>query len=254
VDWRAGCAHATTSPDPIVVAESPVAGVDLRDVLDRGLVASNGPRPDVVVTRDPAVVSYAAGSRDYITVVLPYDRTYVLVSADTSPLPTPADRDALARNAVTADARGAKEPFAWLADTSCTGAPGSPAASPGIVAYAADDPIARQLAERIVALAAARPAPAWVPGNLSSRATGLRVAAMWGDSITAALATGRAAAAIIGITRGPLTHCGVPAAPLAWRGVPLVDSRAHAIVRRGSGAAFVINDDGTLHFVRRKSP
>ena len=33
--------------------------------------------------------------------------------------------------------------------------------------------------------------------------------------------------------------------------VPLVDSRAHVIVRRGSGAALLVAPDGTLQFIRR---
>lgn len=218
--------------------------------------ASSGPRPDVVVSRDPGVIAYATSSRDYFTVALPYDRTYVLASADSAaPLATPADRDALARDAVTADVRGAQEPFAWLADATCAGSTDSPPASAGaVVAYAVDDPIARQLAERIVALAAARPSPSWLPATLSSRAAVLRVAAMQADSITAALATGRAAAAVTAFARGSQERCDTRAVPRKWRTVPLIDSRAHAIVRRGSGAAFVINADGTLRFVRRKSP
>lgn len=225
-------------------------------MLDRGLVASNGPRPDVVVSRDPGVISYANSSRDYIAVALPYDRTYVLVSADTTArFPALAERDALARDAVTADTRGAQEPFAWLADATCVGSPDSPLTSAGpVVAYAVDDAIARQLAERIVALAAARPSPAWLPAMLSPRAAVLRVAAMQADSIPAALATGRAVAAVIAFAHASRVRCGTAAAPTSWRAVPLIDSRAHAIVRRGSGAAFVINDDGTLRFVRRSKP
>lgn len=246
------CARLATLPAAVVVVEPPGAGADLRDVLDRGLPASDAHRPDVVVSRDPRVISYANSSRDYFTVALPYDRTYVLVSADTAaPLPTPAERDALARDAVTADVRGANEPFEWRTDPGCTTPPDSPASPISVVAYAGDDPIARQLAERIVALTDARRGAAWLPTELTSAGTTPRVAAVDADSIAAALATGRATAAVVAVQRDPRVRCSMKSAPLAWRGIPLVDSRAHAIVRRGSGAAFIIGVDGTLRFVRR---
>ena len=242
--------------EPVIVTESPGPADDLRDVLDRGLPAAQAPRPDVVVTRDPNVLSYAARRSDYFTVVLPYDRTYVFVSPDSSALiPSQFERDGLARDAVTADARGAAEPFAWLFDSSCIGPRASAPASPmPVVAYAAGDAIARELAERIVALAGGRAGSAWLPAKLTSGGTTPRVVAVDVDSIVDELASGRAAAAVAPVPRDPRAHCGTPKAPLPWRGVPLVDSRAHAIVRRGGGAAFIVNDDGTLHFVRRNSP
>lgn len=245
-DADGGCARAAGTP--VVVAESPPAGADLRDVLDRGLPASRSPRPDVVVTSDASTIAYAIGSGEYAAYALPYVQTYVLLSSDSGAMPSPAERDALARNAVTADVRGAVEPFAWLADAGCSVQPATPPATThAIVAYAAGDVIARQLAERIVALAPSH--PAWIPAMTTPR-----VAALPADSITAAIAAGRAAAAIVALPRDAHNHCGTSAAPLSLHTVPLVDSRAHAIVRRGSGAVFVINDDGTLHFVRRKAP
>ncbi len=76
----------------VIVTESPDPDADLRDVLDRGLPAAHAPRPDVVVTRDPIVLSYAARAPGYFTVTLPYDRTYVLVSADSDVAPAVAGR------------------------------------------------------------------------------------------------------------------------------------------------------------------
>jgi hypothetical protein len=251
------CERRATAAPPVIIAEMPAPGTDLRDVLDRGLPATHMPRPDVVVTRDPNVVSYAATSAGYFTVVLPYDRTYVLVSADSAPaIPSQTDRDALARDAVTGDARGATPPFAWLADPTCM-APFAPTAAPtaappkSVVAYVDGDAIARELAERVVALAASRIRPAWLPTILAPGAAPARVAPVTADSITGALATGLAAAAVIALPLDPRARCGTPGAPFPWRAVPLVDSRAHAIVRRGSGAAFIIRADGTLRFIRR---
>jgi len=248
------CERRVTEAPPVIITESPTPGSDLRDVLDRGPATARAPRPDVVVTRDPNVLAYAARSAEYFTVALPYNRTYLLVSVDSAfAVPSPAERGALARDAVTADARGAAEPFAWLADASCIAPFILPLAPPrSIVAYPAGDEIARQLAERIVALAAARTRPAWLPANLASGAP--RILAVTADSIDAELATGRAAAAIVALPRDPRARCGTSRASVPWRGVPLVDSRAHVIVRRGSGAAFIIGADGTLRFTRRIAP
>ena len=122
------CERAATATSPVVITEKPGPDTDLRDVLDRGFPATHAIRPDVVVTRDPNVISYAAASAAYFTAVLPYDRTYTLAAADsTASVPSQAERDALARNAVTADVRGAAQPFAWLADASCV-MPPAPAA------------------------------------------------------------------------------------------------------------------------------
>ncbi len=246
------CERAGAGVAPVVITETPGPETDLRDVLDRGLPATHAPRPDVVVTRDPNVLAYTASSADYFIVALPYDRTYVLAAIDSAPAASSqTDREALARDAVTADTRGAVQPFAWLSPT-CTALPSPPAARPvPVVAYAFGDAIARQLAERIVALAGARVPPAWLPASIASSGAALRVAAIAGDSIANTIATGRAVAAVVALPRDPRTRCGTPNVPLAWRELPLVDSRAHAIVRRGSGTAFIIGVDGTLRFVRR---
>jgi hypothetical protein len=245
----ADCEHYATATAPVIITETPAPGTDLRDVLDRGLPAAHLPRPDVVVTRDPNVLAYAANSAEYFAVALPYDRTYVIVPADSEvTAPTQTERDALARDAVTADARGAAPPIASVTDGTCA-APLAAVGTPTrpVVAYAAGDAIARQLAERIVALAAAHARPAWLPARLASAGATPRVAAVAADSISVALATGRAAVAVVAFPRDPPAPCGTP-------GIPLVDSRAHAIVRRGSGAAFIIGADGSLRFTRRSVP
>jgi hypothetical protein len=247
------CERGAAAVAPVLITETPAPESDVRDVLDRGLPATHAPRPDVIVTRDPNVLAYAMSSADYFTVVLPWNRTYVLASADSaSAVPSQGERDALARDAVTGDTRGAAEPFAWLTDASCVAhfAPASTSSKP-VVAYAAGDAIARQLAERVVALAGAGPRPAWLPATLASSAAAPRIAAMAPDSISGALVSGRVAAAVVAVPRDPRSRCGTPSAPLATGAVPLVDSRAHVIVRRGSGAAFIIGVDGTLRFVRR---
>ncbi len=250
------CERHVTSATPVIITEAPGPDADLRDILDRGLPAAHLPRPDVVVTRDPNLLAYAASSAEYFTVALPYDRTYFLVAVDSaSPAPSRVERDALARDAVTADARGAAPPFASINDTTCLVVFARASPPPrSVVAYPAGDAVARQLAERIVALARARARPAWLPASLASGGAASRVAAIDIGSAADALLGGRAAAAIVAIPRDPHTECGTSDNSFPWRGVPLVDSRAHAIVRRGSGAAFVIGAYGTLRFIRRSAP
>ena len=247
---------STTAASPVIVTETPPAGADPRDVMDRGLPATGGPRPDVVLTRDPDVLAYAASSAEYFIRALPWNRTYVLVTTDSaSTTPSDAERDALARDAVSADARGAAPPFAWLTDPACVVPFAPPPSTPqSVIAYAADDAIARQLAERVVALSGARARTAWLPSAFARGAPAPRVAAVVVDSIADVLATGRAAAAVVALSRDPRARCGTTDAPLPRRGIPLVDSRAHVIVRRGSGAAFTIGADGTLRFTRRGAP
>lgn len=255
------CTDTMPGASPVVDTVAVPRGVDLRDFLDRGLPAAAGtPRADVLVTRDPDVLSYAAQLGTYRSIALPWDRTYALVAPrfDSSAVPPTADeRSALARDAVQADARGAQPPFWWETDTTCaTGTPRYSAGAPRIIGYPADDPIARQLAERIVALAGAPQTPPWIPSALSSPAAGpLRTVGFAPTALNDALASGQIAAFVSGIPRGRPAECAgsarIPAGALL---VPLVDSRAHALMRRGSGASFVIGSDGVLRFVPRPTP
>lgn len=238
---------------PVVVAVAPPPGADLRDLLDEGM-APTGHRADVLVTRDAEVIAYAGRRADYLTAAMPWNSTYLLVAArpiSASTVPSSAERDALARDAVTGDARGAVEPFAWRTDESCVAAfPALSSAPRPVVAYATGDAIARQLAERIVSLSDAAPSPAWVAAVLAER--GVRIIAVPTDSIPAVLAAGRAAAAVTPLARDPRSPCGTRENALVPAGaIPLVDSRAHVIVRRGSGAALLVAPDGSLQFTRR---
>ncbi len=260
-DWT-GCAGLRERPSlanaPTVVAISAPPGADLRDILDVGLAGKPSVRPDVVVTSDPDVIAYAV-LRDgaYLVSALPWASTYALVvpRADSIAMPPPAERQALARDAVTADARGAMEPFPWRIDASCAtlSQPTATAARP-VVAYATGDATARELAERVVSLAGAASRPPWLSGLTDERGSAraaLYIAPMHVDSIAYALASGRAAAAVLPVMRDPRTRCGTPGdVPIPSHAVPLIDTRAHVIVRRGSGAAFIIAPDGSLRFTR----
>lgn len=249
------CAGNPIPPlDPAVVVFGGVPpGTDLRDVLDRGMPDAGGRLPDVVVTRDPEVLAYAARRGEYLSVPLAWDRTYVLLvpATDTAPaIPLPAERDELGRDAVQADVRGALPPLPWPGQGACPGPAGvPPAMPPAVLAYAAGDPVARQLAERVVALATPLARPAWIPSGLARRLPRTRPAPR--DSIANLLAAWHAAAALTYYDRMPGIACdSLGPVPPGYAAVPLVDSRAHALVRRGSGVAFYITNDGGLRFVR----
>ncbi len=226
---------------PIVVSLR-APGTDLRDLMDGGVAATAGRRPDLLVTRDSQELAYARRRGDFLVAALPWSTTYLLVAArplTTTGVTSPAERNALARDAVTSEARGAAEPFPWLTDTACV-APPPPAttATPRILAYAHSDAIARELAERIRALSADREPIAIGP--------------LQSALIIGSIAAGRVSAGILPLSRDPRTPCGnrgnarVPAGA-----IPLVDARAHVIIRRGSGAAILIAPDGSFRFVRR---
>jgi hypothetical protein len=210
-----------------------------------------------VVSRDPDLLDYARRRSGYLVQALPWNTTYVLVTAgaDSAPSgPSDAQREALARDAVTGDARGALGPFGWLTDPACLHEiPRATAAPRSIVAYPTGDAIARQIAERTVSLAAGGSREAWLPAVLARNSTtGARIASVDPDSITRALTTGRAAAAIIPVARDWTTPCGTRAnLPLPRGAIALVDARDHIIVRLGSGATVLIDASGALHAVKR---
>lgn len=245
----------STLGSPVVIPIAVPIGMDLRDVLDLGVVGTDGGRvmPDVVVARDPDVIAYAR-RRGFLTGALPWERTYVLSSRTSAAImPTAAEREALSRDAVTADSRGAAEPFAWLTDTTCA-LPRLLArdVTAPLVAYARDDRTARQLAERVVSLARMQPRPAWVtealPGLYDVGES--RVVALPTDSIVPALESGKVAAAILAAPRDPRARCGTRGGvPIPAAAIPLVDTRAHVIIRRGSGAALLVASDGSIRVV-----
>lgn len=107
---------------------------------------------DLLVTSDPDALAYARAATGLRTAPLAFDRTYVLVvpGGEVASAPDAGERTSLARDAVRADARGAPGP-ALLCGEGSSGGPAAPARPPRVV-HAADDPVARALAERWVAL------------------------------------------------------------------------------------------------------
>lgn len=194
---------------------------DPRDLLD-----SNA---DLLVSRDPALVEYAASKSGFTVFPLPWSRTYIMVQPPGSaPLPS-----TVARDAVRADARVAEPPFWWeRAPAGCadsTAVP--PSAVSNRVVYIRGDLIAQALAERILAL--------------TGSSDTLRTAGLERKEFSQTLRGGAERAFIVAAPREPLAGCRNFAGwPAGSRVEPLIDTRATAIVRRGS-ASLQMDWDGT---------
>lgn len=188
-------------------------GGDLRDAVDRGA--------DLIVTDDADLLEYAAHRPGATLVPLPWDRTYFLVvpagsasPAGVIPTDTAGFRAGLARDAVRVDAR----PAAGGA-VSCPGS-AAPTSANSAVAFPEADRTARALAERIVALAH--------PGELQAQP----------------LAGGRNQARAF-IVSGTSTTVTCAEWPHGATVLPLIETRRHAIVRRGA-PLLVIDWDGAV--------
>jgi hypothetical protein len=204
---------------------APPASGDLRDAIDQGT--------DLVQTADPALLDYARRRPGVTAVPLSWHRTYVLLLPVRSagvgaaiPADTAGFQAGLARDAVRADARAAAGPFWWDARASCPTKPMPRArrAPTDAIAYPAEDSVARDLAERIVALAG---------GNVTAR--GLAA-----DSFGIALRLETERGYVLGLPRQALVPCRESAAwPPRATVVPLVDVRPYALLRRGAPALAV---------------
>lgn len=199
------------------------AGPDPRDALDRWA--------DLLVTSDPGLLEYAGRRTAFATLPLPWSRTYVLVLPAGQAAPrlmngsdSAGFRAALARDVVRVEARGAEPPFWWETPASCDSstlsADASAASNGGAIVYPSDDRVARDLAERVVALAGDRTllARGAAPSDLSDRAR-----------------AGSDRAYVLPLPRNALIPCrelaGMPAGAAI---LPLVDTRSSAVLRRGS--------------------
>lgn len=204
-------------------------GADLRDALDRGA--------DLVVTRDLALVEYAAKRPDLAIFPLPWSRTYVLMqrtAAESLPLGDESVQQTMARDAVRADARPAAGPLWWDGQLDCNlDSPVATAAStaPRIV-YLQGDEAARGLAERVVALGGSR--------------SQLRTAGLGNVEFKASFSEGRERGYILALPSRTLDPCRESEVlRQGWRIHPLIDTRAFAIVRRGS-PRLSVDWDGTV--------
>jgi hypothetical protein len=233
-----------------------VPGRDRRDFLDDGI--------DLLVTRDPATLDYAATLPQYISLPLVWDRTYVfLPSRSQAAGALSADaREALAGDAVRGEARGAQGPFWWEAGAECgipnRQGPDRQSSTTGRIAYEQGDAAAQDLAERLVGLAGAPPSrhaaeilEALSPdpaGRTFKRAAGIAI-----DALAPARAAGLDAGYIVSLARTAFDRCGALRAAGARVGpldpnaiVPLADTRPRAIVRRGRSGVTMEADGGLL--------
>jgi hypothetical protein len=253
-------------------------GSDARDVLRGGY--------DVLVTSDQSAVDYAAPQPSYVAIPLPWDRSYVLFSTTRvrelrtggTPDPLPSNLlEALARDAVRSDARGHESP-AWWDDLAACGETspmpgGLPRVPPGAyrtsgpkrIVYPAADPVARGLANRIVALASEGAAAsqeaasliAAVPG-LAEAETQLLTAGLSGDGLEASLRYGEEFAYIVPLPHIVLDPCFAArklASRVEWLAprlrhlaaalVPLVETRRHVVATSGQVGLY-LDWDGTV--------
>ena len=222
---------ATTTPQEIRAHSSRgdtivfkfAASGDARDLLDAGV--------DLLVTRDRALRDYAATLQNLTVVALPWDRTYVYVTAEAGG--SRFDGGGL-EQAVRAEARRAEGGFWWLDLRACgLGQGASPPTSTGQrrILYPRSDPIARELAGRLAALTHAV-------------ATG-RAADDFGD----ALAGGKESGYVVALPRVTADVCRSAKQLLpSWAATltALIDTRPTAIVRRGE-TRWPVDQDGTVH-------
>jgi hypothetical protein len=226
-DPSLGVAGADARPG--VVPAPPAA--DLRDAVDQG--------PDLIVASDPDLLDYARQRPGLTSRALPWSRSYLLVLPGRAPpdMALPADtstfRTALARDAVRIDARGAESTAWWSGRAGCP--PREPArtfrAAGHIIAYPAADDVARGLAERLVALAAR--------SDVSARGYPP-------DSLAIVLRAGAARAFVLPVPTHALVPCRETVAwPDSATVIPLIETRAHATMRRGA-PALIAEWAGTL--------
>ncbi|HEY8105536.1 MAG TPA: ABC transporter substrate-binding protein [Gemmatimonadales bacterium] len=196
---------------------------DLRDAVDAGV--------DIVVTDDPATLAYVAGRAGFMSLPLPWTRAYglVLTSANDSSAAdvTPAFKETLARDAVRIDARAATAvaagcPVATLAPNR--------SAHPGTrIAYRAGDRTAGDLAARLAAL-----------GIAGARS----VVALDSVALIASLRAGAEVAYVVVLARA----CDEASRAAGAAVLPLVETRAHAVVRSGA-PPLTVDRDGVLRLL-----
>jgi hypothetical protein len=220
-------------------------GADPRDLLDAA--------GHLVVTRDRGALAYAAGLSAWTDVPLGWDRLYLLLSpaaASRDPAALAPIRAELARDALRGEGRPADSTLAqWV--LSCTGAsdggppPGASVGRPRVI-YPREDAVARALAERLVAraesdLSTVLGFPAVLAGTTIT-AVGLDP-----ESFTRAVTERQDLAVVMPLFPYGAFDCG-PLAALGdgWGLVePLVETRAHALLR--TGAVRAVNDrDGLV--------
>lgn len=179
------------------------AAADARDPLDAGA--------DLVVTRDQRAIAYAGSRADLLPVPLAWDRTYVLVSPSAIPV-------ASVRDAIRGESRAPSAPFWWAGSSLCAAHDfnGTNQRRTRLV-IPAGDPVARDLAARIVA-----------------GTPGIVVAAADSATLSRAIDRGMDAGYLVALPRMTPPACPVTPWPAGWTVTPLAETRPYAILRRGA--------------------
>jgi len=232
-----------------------VAPRDPRDLLDQGV--------DLLMTRDPAALGYAATLPQFQSVPLAWLRTHVLVTpgrSRSSPSLSEEQRQVLAGDAVRGEARGARSPFWWQMLPECEVSPAPPrtptAPTPRIV-YDADDSAARDLAERLVGLGrvSGPAATAFLDALLPDRPRRAfqRAIGLSGAALALARRQGADAGYVMQVDSQPVEPCRdlqILIEGSRWLEpetvVPLVETRLRAIVRRGRSGVAAEWDGGVV--------
>ena len=224
-----------TRPMRPVIEYRVASGTGLLDLLAAGV--------DVAVTRDPDAIAYAGRLTQFSVTPLVEDRTYVLVSTSGPVVDAGRDsveqlrfRSELARDVVSAPARAA-EPVAGGAGSCRSDA--TPRAGPARrIVYPRGDRTARELAERIVAL-----------GRIE-----LTLEAAEPGALNVRLLNRADQAYVLPFPRVPPLSCAQqPVLPRDALVTPLVDTRAHLVLRRGA-ARVEVEHDGIPRILPPESP
>jgi hypothetical protein len=245
----------TVDRDNLPATRFLVAAGDTRDLLDQGV--------DLLLTRDPATLDYAATLPQFRSVPLAWQRTRVLLTPGRSRSAASLSEDArqvLADDAVRGEARGARGPFWWqmMADCEVTLSPPRDHSPPiPRIVYDASDGAARDLAERFVGLvrASGPAATAFLDALLPDRPgrTYQRIAGLTGEALARTQRRGSDAGYVMSVESRPVDPCRdlqalMDGAP--WLDpetiVPLVETRLQAIVRRGRSGVTTEWDGGLV--------
>jgi hypothetical protein len=200
---------------------------DARNFIDDGI--------DILLTGDSATAAYAARRLATPPVSLEWDRTWMLVVPGSPAEPARgvsddsrvnAVRDDLVHDAIRANARRAALP-PWIAEPSVC-ASGTARAPRPRVAYQSDDPVARAIAERMVALASPRSgdgtALVHIDAALGAAGT-LTTVPLTDAAFITALRAGSELAFVVSIPSRAARTCS------GARAIPLVDTRWQAVIR-----------------------
>jgi len=216
--------------DPVIVYW--IGGGDPRDLIDRNA--------DVLLTEDVSVLEYAASREVFEVVSLPWTRTYIFAGPPpVGPDDVRAFGERLADGAVRGAVRAAELPF-LLEHRACANEVAPAVADPvrPQIVYPNGQNIARDLAERLVALAGT--------GDAFGGEAGLRAIGLDPEVFADTLMTRRDFGYVLDLPRSRLDCRRVSFESLT----PLVDARASVVVRRG-GVGIEVAWGGTARLVWR---